>query len=137
MDFRYRLEPKSAASPSLGKSVLQFGKEMLPGIFAGFVLLAGRGWSGDFLIADREDFENFAPSDIADRTLELFDIPQSQRAEMLARETFEEDGKGIPLLGETCIYACFPTHRERQNFGTCGKTTSKAFGPENEKKICG
>ena len=46
------------------KSVHQFGKEMLPGISVGFVLRAGRGWSGDLLIVDREDFENLAPSDI-------------------------------------------------------------------------
>ena len=88
MDFRNRLEPKSAASPSLGKTVHQFGKEMLPGIFAGFVLRAERGWSGVLLTADREDFENLAPSDIADRTLELFDLPQSQSGEMPPQGNF-------------------------------------------------
>ena len=76
MDFRNRLEPKSAASPSLGKSVHQFGKEMLPRICAGLVLRARRGWSGDLLIADREDFENLAPSDIHVKRFKLEKIAQ-------------------------------------------------------------
>ena len=30
----------------------------------------------------------------------------------------EEDGKGIQLLGETCIYAYFPNPQEKQNLGS-------------------
>ena len=32
--------------------LLQFGKKVLPGIFLGFVLIAGGLWKGDILIAD-------------------------------------------------------------------------------------
>ena len=34
------------------------GKKMRPGIFIGYVLRTGGGWSGDLLIAECEDFEN-------------------------------------------------------------------------------
>ena len=91
--------------------VHQFVRKMHPGIFVGFVLRAGRGWSGDLLIVDREDFENLAPSDIHVKRFEapwnrtrrisvvsmcrrnysnFFDLPPSQRGEMLATETLSK-----------------------------------------------
>ena len=35
----------------------QFGKRVLPGIFLGYVLYAGRIWKGDILVADFEELE--------------------------------------------------------------------------------
>ena len=36
----------------------QFGKKVLPGLFLGYALYAGRIWEGDVLIADLEELEN-------------------------------------------------------------------------------
>ena len=41
----------------------QFDKKMLAGIFMESALCAGRGWSSDLLIADREDLENVSASE--------------------------------------------------------------------------
>ena len=46
----------------------QFGKKMKLGIFMGHESRAGRGWSGDLLIADCEDPENLSASDTGNRT---------------------------------------------------------------------
>ena len=51
------------------------------------------------------------------RTLRSSSIPTRRNA---CQGNPEEDGRGIPLLEETCIYAYFPTHREKQNFGSWG-----------------
>ena len=49
----------------------QFGKKVLPGIFALYVHLhaAGRIWKGDFLVADIEELENLDASEIHARRL--------------------------------------------------------------------
>ena len=44
--------------------ILQFGKTVLPRIFLGYELIAGRIWKGDILIADLEDLEMMDASDI-------------------------------------------------------------------------
>ena len=36
----------------------QFGKKVLPGLFFGYALYAGRIWKGDVLIADLEELED-------------------------------------------------------------------------------
>ena len=36
----------------------QFGKKVLPGLFLGYALYAGRIWKGDVLVADLEELEN-------------------------------------------------------------------------------
>ena len=45
-------------SPKDQARVHQLGKKVLPGIFLGYELVAGRIWKGDILIADLEDLEN-------------------------------------------------------------------------------
>ena len=42
----------------------QFCKKVLPGIFLGFVLHAGRIWKGDILISDIEESEKMDASEI-------------------------------------------------------------------------
>ena len=44
--------------------VHQFGKKVLPGIFLGYVLYAGRIWQGDTLIVDLEELEETDASEI-------------------------------------------------------------------------
>ena len=42
----------------------QFGKKVLPGIFLGKALIAGRIWRGDILVADIEELEKMDVSEI-------------------------------------------------------------------------
>ena len=44
-------------SPKDQMIIHPFGKKVLPGIFLGFELIAGRIWKGDNLIAELEDLE--------------------------------------------------------------------------------
>ena len=42
----------------------QFGPRVLPGIFLGYVLYAGRIWKGDIMIADIEELEEMDASEL-------------------------------------------------------------------------
>ena len=42
----------------------QFGKKVLPGLFLGYALYAGRIWKGDFFVADVEELETMDASEI-------------------------------------------------------------------------
>ena len=52
----------------------QFGKKVLPGIFLGYELTAGRNWKGDILVADLEDLEKFDASEIYPRRINAKDV---------------------------------------------------------------
>ena len=47
----------------------QFGKKVLPGIFLGYALIAGRIWKENILIADIEELEKLDASEIYPRKL--------------------------------------------------------------------
>ena len=47
----------------------QFGKKVLPGIYLGYVLHAGRIWKGDILVADIEELEQMDASELYARRL--------------------------------------------------------------------
>ena len=47
----------------------QFGKKVLPGLFLGYALYAGRIWKGDVLIADLEELETTDASEIYSKRL--------------------------------------------------------------------
>ena len=47
----------------------QFGKKVLPGLFLGYALYAGRIWTGDVLIADLEELETMDASEIYSQRL--------------------------------------------------------------------
>ena len=51
-------------SPTDQAGIHQFDKKVLPGIFLGYELIAGRFWKGDILVADLEDLEKLDASDI-------------------------------------------------------------------------
>ena len=58
----------------------QFGKKVLPGLFLGYALYAGRIWKGDVLIADLEELETMDASGIYSKRLsERGDISQRKR----------------------------------------------------------
>ena len=56
----------------------QFGQKVLPGLFLGYALYAGRIWKGDVLVADLEELETMDASEIySEKTqCERGDIPQ-------------------------------------------------------------
>ena len=53
--------PKTAKDQS---RIYQFGKKVLPGLFLGYALCAGRIWKGDVLVADLEELETMDASEI-------------------------------------------------------------------------
>ena len=59
----------------------QFGKKVLPGLFLGYALYAGRIWKGDVLIADLEELETMDASEIYSKKTqcERGDISQRKR----------------------------------------------------------
>ena len=56
------------------RPVIPFGAKVLPGIFLGYALYAGRIWKGDILVADIEEFEERDASEIHARTLNTKEV---------------------------------------------------------------
>ena len=52
----------------------QFGKKVLPGLFLGYALYAGRMWKGDVLIADLEELETMDASKIYSKRLNAKEV---------------------------------------------------------------
>ena len=52
----------------------QFGKKVLPGLFLGYALCAGRIWKGDVLIADFEELETMDASEIYSKRLHAKEV---------------------------------------------------------------
>ena len=52
----------------------QFGKKVLPGLFLGYALYAGRIWKGDVLIADLEELEMMDASEIFSKGLNATEV---------------------------------------------------------------
>ena len=52
----------------------QFGKQVLPGIFFGYVLYAGRIWEGDILVVDLEELEEMDASEIHAKRLNAKEV---------------------------------------------------------------
>ena len=63
--------PTSAKDQS---RIHQFGKKVLPGLFLGYALYAGRIWKGDVLIADLEELETMDASEIYSERLNAMDV---------------------------------------------------------------
>ena len=51
-----------------------FGKKVLPGLFLGYALYAGRIWKGDILVADIEDLETMDASEIYSKRLHAKEV---------------------------------------------------------------
>ena len=54
--------------------IYQFGKTVLPGLFLGYALYAGRIWKGDVLIADLEELETMDASEIYSKRLNAKEV---------------------------------------------------------------
>ena len=52
----------------------QFGPKVLPGIFLGYVLSAGRIWKGDIMVADIEELEEMDASELHGRRLNAREV---------------------------------------------------------------
>ena len=52
------------SSPKDQARIHQFDKKVVPGIFLGYGLIAGRIWKGDFMTADLEELEKLDASEI-------------------------------------------------------------------------
>ena len=52
----------------------QFGKKVLPGLFFGYALYAGRIWKGDVLVADLEELETMDASEIYSKRLNAKEV---------------------------------------------------------------
>ena len=59
----------------------QFGKKVLPGLFLGYALYAGRNWKGDVLVADLEELETMDASEIHSKRLSAKEVifPKEER----------------------------------------------------------
>ena len=58
----------------------QCGAKVLPGIFLGYALHAGRIWKGDIMIADIEELEEMDPSELHARRLNAKEVLTPQRS---------------------------------------------------------
>ena len=101
----------------------QFGKKVLPGLFLGYALYAGRIWKGDVLIADLEELETMDASEIYSKRLNAKEVifpkqgelivpiadgriktlggDQGQRTSTLVRHRPIEGESNIDFLGES------------------------------------
>ena len=67
-------------SPKDQSRLHQFGAKVLPGIFLGFVLYAGRIWKGDIVVADVEELEEMEESELYARRLNAKKVLTPQRS---------------------------------------------------------
>ena len=58
----------------------QFGPKLLPSIFLGYALHAGRIWKGDILVADIEELEEMNASELHARRLNAKEVLTPQRS---------------------------------------------------------
>ena len=91
----------------------QFGKRVLPGLFLGYALYAGRIWKGDVLIADLEELETMDASEIYSKRLNakevilpkqgefIFPIADGLRTSTLVRPRPIQGESNIDFLGES------------------------------------
>ena len=61
----------------------QLGKKVLPGLFLGYALYAGRIWKGDVLIADLEELETMDASEIYSKRLNAKEVISPKQAEFI------------------------------------------------------
>ena len=52
----------------------QYGKKVLPGLFLGYALYAGRIWKGDIMVADIEELETMDASEIYSKRLNAKEV---------------------------------------------------------------
>ena len=68
----------------------QFGKKVLPGLFLGYALYAGRFWKGDVLIADLEELETMDESEIYSKRLNAKEVIFPKQGEFIFQTQVDE-----------------------------------------------
>ena len=58
----------------------QFGLKVLPGIFLGYALYAGKIWKGDIMVADIEELEQMDASELHAKRLNAKEVLTPQRS---------------------------------------------------------
>ena len=71
----------------------QFGKNVLPGIFFGYALVAERIWEGDVSVADTEQLEKLDASEIHARRPSAKEITKSKKGEFFTFPIADGTGK--------------------------------------------
>ena len=61
----------------------QFGKNVLPGLFLGYALYAGRIWKGDVVVADLEELETMDASEIYSKRLNAKEVIFPKQGEFI------------------------------------------------------
>ena len=143
----------------------QFGKKVLPGLFLGYALYAGRFWKGDILVADLEELETMDTSEIyskrlnakevkfpkekgkfifpvADGRIKLSGGDQNLRTSTLIRDHPIRGESHIDFLGESegspppLPHDSFPDAGEAINdFGPCQETQFSAITLSEESNF--
>ena len=75
----------------------QFGKKVLPGLFLGYPLYAGRIWKGDVLVADLEELETMDAPEIYSKRLNAKEVIFPKQGEFIFPIA---DGRVKPLGGD-------------------------------------
>ena len=70
--------------------IYQFGKKVLPGLFLGYALYAGRIWKGDVLIADLEELETIDASEIYSKRLNAKEVIFPKEGEFIFQSQMDE-----------------------------------------------
>ena len=109
----------------------QFGKKVLPGIFLGYALIAGRIWKGDILIADIGELEDMDASEIYPRRINAKEVLISQKGDEFkfpfADGTAKLAGRGYQF-GE-------PTLRREQTVRSEGLSGDFQGEPEENQEM--
>ena len=84
----------------------QFGKKVLPGLFLGYALYAGRNWKGDVLVADLEELETMDASEIHSKRLNAKEVifPKEEGEFIFPIEGFKENVTLIFLKKQTGLF---------------------------------
>ena len=68
----------------------QFGKKVLPGLFLGYDLYAGRIWKGDIMVADLEELETMDASEIYSKRLNAKEVIFPKKENLLFQSQMDE-----------------------------------------------
>ena len=96
--FGAMVEHHSISAKDMSR-LYQFGSKVLPGLFLGYVLCAGRIWKGDIVVADIEELEDMDASELHARRLNAKEVltPMKNVGEEQEVLRGESDGLSSPL----------------------------------------
>ena len=154
----FEYHPISAKDQS---RIHQFGKKVLPGLFLGYALYAGRIWKGDTLVSDIEELETMDASEIYSKRLNAKEVkiptemknifqPQMDESNFLEEirnwehppwyggTQFEDKVTEIFLKNQKGLFRHLTTHfrmpvKRWMTYGPCQKTsyTAITLNPES------